>query len=104
MLMDQIQNIELRINGDKLAYESQEHVTDETIIFMKKHKNELMSEVRLMNLLNLACKGLDTDPKEVIRLLLSEINIFDISAGGIPVECLIAHIRLWIVEGKQKIN
>ena len=60
--------------------------------------------IDLVPFLERCCSGLDTRQEEVKKRLLNQGNIEDIISGDIPAKCIRAHIELWIVEGKQKIN
>ena len=63
-----------------------------------------VNEYRLTQFLDKCCRGLNVSADEVIRGLLTAQNIEDIVSGGIKSRTVIAHIRLWVDEGKQKIN
>ena len=60
--------------------------------------------IKLIPFLGECCYGLDTTPDEVINGLLCQTHIDDILTGDVPGFTVIAHIRVWIEDGKQKIN
>lgn len=60
--------------------------------------------IKLIPFLETCCYRLDTTPDEVINGLLTQHNIDDILTGEVPVYTVIAHIKVWTEDGKQKIN
>ena len=60
--------------------------------------------IKLIPFLEKCCTGLDTTPDEVISGLLNQGNIDDILNGDIPEITVTAHIKVWVMDGKQKIN
>ena len=77
---------------------------------MKEQKEPAVQDEKMGKVINLipflerCSSGLDTNRREVQERLLNQGNIEDIISGDIPARCIRAHIELWIVEGKQKIN
>ena len=60
--------------------------------------------IKLKSFLEKCCTGLDTTPDEVICGLLNQGNIDDILMGEVPDYTVIAHIKVWVMDGKKKIN
>ena len=60
--------------------------------------------IKLIPFLETCCTGLDTTPDEVISGLLNQGNIDDILNGDILDYTVIEHIKVWVMDGKKKIN
>lgn len=70
------------------------------------HQNETNNthSKNIIDLINVACEGLQINPQSVIDRLLSTEDKMDIIDGVIPLACLRAHIANWYFKGMPHIS